>query len=308
MTDTKTCATCGATAPAAAAFCTSCGQPMAAAAAAPPPPAPPAPPAPDQTRVETPGLHDATQVAPPPPPAPGAPVPPPPVSPAEPAGPWGPTDTAAPPTGPPTTAPWNPPAAPPPPSWQQPQAPPDAATYNPAGQPPLGGSPTWAPPGAAAPGAWGSQPLVAPAPSTKSPLGGIVAIIGALLTIAGVFSGWVTLDPGSNSETVSGWSLTTGDGILKSNDAYVLVALAIVGALLGVLLFTGVARPLVRIATVLLGVGVVVVALLNWMAIASFVEDNLPSSFTAKQAVGFFMAIGGGVVIAIAGLLPAKKA
>ena len=149
--------------------------------------------------------------------------------------------------------------------------------------------------------------MAPPKPSTKSPLGGAVALIGAALTIVGVFSGWVTLNPGGNSETVTGWSLVAGKGVLKSTDPVLIVALAVVSALLGVLLFAGVARTLVRVATVLAGIGIVVVVVLNWVAIARYVTDNLPSSFQAKQAIGYFMAIGGGIIVAIAGLLPAKK-
>lgn len=135
----------------------------------------------------------------------------------------------------------------------------------------------------------------------------MVALIGAALTIVGVFSGWVTLDPGGNSETVSGWSLTGGGGLLKSNDPYAILALGVVGALIAILLFTGTARTLVRIAAVVVGVAIVAVAAVNWSSIASFVTDHLPTSFQASTAIGFYLAIAGGILIAIAGLFPAAK-
>lgn len=128
-----------------------------------------------------------------------------------------------------------------------------------------------------------------------------------MVTIAGVFSGWVTLDPGTNSETVSGWSLTVGDGLLKSNDPYLIVGFAAVGVVVAVLLFAGVARPVARIAALIVGVAIVVTAALNWSAIASFVTDNLPSSFDATAAIGFYLAIAGGVLVAVSALMPAKK-
>ena len=37
------------------------------------------------------------------------------------------------------------------------------------------------------------------------------------------------------------------------------------------------------------------------------VTDNLPESFQASGAIGFYLAIAGGVLVAIAGLMPAKK-
>ena len=176
--------------------------------------------------------------------------------------------------------------------------------YNPSGMP-LGGDPWPAHP--AAPGqGWPAQPI-APARSTKSVLGGVVALVGAVLTIVGVFSGWVTLDPGSNSETVTAWSMTAGDGLLKSNDPYVLVGLAVLAGVLAVLLFAGVARTFVRIVTVVTGLGIVGVVAYDWSSIASFVNDHLPSTFQASSAIGLYLAVAGGVLVAIAGLLPAKK-
>ena len=310
MTDTISCPHCSASVPSGAAFCTSCGQPLGM-------PAAPAADGPaDDTRVDTPGLHDATQVQPaaPPPPSPFAPPPPPaafdPATTSPSAGPWGPGGAgaphAAPPAAPPSAPPWTPPEPPPPATWQQPQASPPGASYDPAASPPIGGQP-W---DSSAPPAWGTPAPVPPATEakrTKSPIGGIVALIGAIVAIVGVFSGWVTLDPGSNSETVTGWSLTVGEGLLKSSDPYLIVGLAAVAVVLAILLFAGVARVAVRIVTILVGLGIVGVAIANWMSIASFVTDNLPESFEATGAIGFYLAIAGGVLVAIAGLMPAKK-
>lgn len=155
---------------------------------------------------------------------------------------------------------------------------------------------------------WGTvAPAAAPAKATKSPLGGLAAVAGGVLAIAGVFSGWVTLDPGGNSETVTAWSLTAGEGLLKSNDPYALVALGAAAVVLGLLLFAGVARTLVRVAVIFVGLGIVAVAAVNWSSIASFITDTQSSSFQADTAIGFYFAIAGGALAAIAGLLPAKK-
>jgi hypothetical protein len=140
--------------------------------------------------------------------------------------------------------------------------------------------------------------------SSKSVIGGIITIIGAALTIFGVFSGWVEL---GDTGTVSGWSLTEGEGLLKSNDPYLLVGLAVVALVGGLLLLVGVARTLVRIAVILLGLTIVAITVLNWLSIASFIEDNLPSSFEATAGIGFYLAIAGGVLAAIGGLIPAGK-
>jgi len=295
----------------AASFCTGCGQPMASAAGPPPPPPRALEPvptdAPDVTQVVTPGLHDATQVTPPPPstPAPppyAPPAPPPPTAPAS--GPWGPSSAE-----PPTAAPWTPPTAaapgaptaPPPPTWQQPTPPPSPGTY-----PPVGGvaAGSWQNP--AAPGAapWGAAPEAAPAAAGGSVLGGVVGLIGAVLALVGIFSGWVKL---GNTGTVTAWSLTEGEGLLKTQTPYVILAFAAAAVIVSLVLFTGIARPVARILAVLLGLAIIGVTAANWNEIASFVTDNFPSSFKASTAVGFYLTIAGGVLIIVSALLPAKK-
>jgi len=295
VSDTTTCSNCGTEVPAAAAFCTGCGQSMAAPAA----PAA-APPVDDATRVETPGLNDATQVTPPPPSAaPGAfaagSTPPPPPPSAPPAGPW------TPPTEPPTAAP-----APPPQTWQQPApptAPPAGAPAYAPPAPPAGAG--WQAPGAAAAPAWGATPEAPPAAKKGgSVLGGLVGLIGSVLVLVGVFSGWVKL---GSTGTVTAWSLTEGDGLLKTQTPYAIVALAAAAVVVSLVLLTGIARPVARILAILLGIAIIGVTAANWAEIASFVTDNFPSSFKATTAIGFYLAIGGGVLVILSALMPAKK-
>jgi hypothetical protein len=135
-------------------------------------------------------------------------------------------------------------------------------------------------------------------------VGGLITIVGAVLAIAGVFSGWVEL---GDLGTVSGWSLTEGEGLIKSNDPYLLVGLGAAALVGGVLLLVGVARTLVRIAVILLGLTIVGVAVLNWLSIADFIEDTQATSFEASAAIGFYLTIAGGIVAAIGGLIPGSK-
>ncbi len=135
-------------------------------------------------------------------------------------------------------------------------------------------------------------------------LGGLVGIVGAVLAIVGVFSGWVKL---GNTGTVSAWSLTAGEGLLKTQTPYVIVGLAAAAIVVALLLFTGIARTPVRIVTALVGVAIIGVTAANWAEIAAFVTDNFPSSFEATTAIGFYLTIAGGVLVFISALLPAKK-
>lgn len=290
MSDTMSCPNCNALLPANATFCTSCGA-RSGEGAPESPPAAPAPPA-DVTRVDNPGLNDATQVFSPPPAAtPTPPTPAPPMA-APPQAPWQPAETpSAPPAGPPASPPWNPPGNPPAPAWPQPPA------------------------GAPAPG-WGAQPGAAPqwgapVPSAASParaksggsaLGGLVALVGGILTLVGLFTAWVR---GGSDQTLTGWSFASGDEFLKSNDPYLILGLGIAALVLGVLLFTGTARSMVRIAAIIVGVAIIATPIRDWLSIVDIVEANPGAS--AKQEFGFFLTIAGGVVTAIAALLPGKK-
>ncbi|MCB0971229.1 MAG: hypothetical protein KDA97_06885 [Acidimicrobiales bacterium] len=232
---------------------------------------PPAPSATDDpTRIDGPPLADPTAVAP--------------------------TFTA-----PPTAAPWNPPAQPPTPTWQVPVSPPTAA--------PTGPPPAWAAsPSTPPPPSW--DPEASPsarARNAPSPLGAVLALIGAALTVAGVMSTWVAIDEGGTTEELTGWSLTTGAETLASNDPYLLLGLAACAVGAGVLLFTGAARNLVRIGAALVGVGIVGITALNWFAITDFVTDNLSFDVEVRTALGFYLAIAGGVVTALAALVPARS-
>lgn len=288
MTDTKDCPNCSATLPAGATFCTSCGTRIGEGGHAAPPTD--SAPAEDATRVDNPGLGDSTQVFSPPPAAPPEPNPQPY---APPSAPWQPADApSAPPAGPPSPPSWNPPGNPQAPAWQQPQP---AAPAQGWGAPP-GAAPQW---GAPAPASTGNGTQ-----TDGSPIGGVIAMVGGVLALVGLFTAWV----GSNQTdaTTSGWDLISGDKGLKSNDPYLILALGIGALVIGLLLFTGVARPLVRIAAVVVGVAVIAVALRDWLSIVDLVKDA-SSDVEITAQFGFYLTIAGGIVTAAAALLPAQR-
>jgi len=289
VSDSTTCPNCSATLPAGAAFCTSCGTrtpeaPDAAAA-----------PAGEATRIDNPGLTDATQTYSPPP-----------------TSPWQPADGPSAPPAPPS---WEaPPSAPTAaPAWQSPAP----ATWSPPpGQQPQ--APAWqqAPPGAAPPKAWGTAPPGPPqwgaapaAPATTatkggSVLGGLIALLGGIITLIGLFTAWIGTNV--NDETTTGWALASGDEGLKSNDPYLILGLGIGALVLGVLLFTGAARIVVRLALIAVGIAVVATAVRDWTSIADLAKD-LPSTVEITAQFGFYLTIAGGIVTAIAALMPGKK-
>ena len=280
MSDTPTCPNCSATLPAGATFCTSCGTRMGEV------------PAQDATQVVDAGLTDTTQVFTPPPPPPPAAAPP---------APWQPAEAAA----PAAPAPWTPPPAAPAPPAEAPvwQAPPPAP----------GAPPVWAE--APAP-AWGAQPgpmaggpggPAGPAVAARggSVLGGLVGLVGGALTLVGLFTAWIGSD--STSKTVTGWDLASGDPFigLESKDPYLILALGIGAVVLGLLLFTGKARTVVRIAAVLVGATIIGVLVRDWLSIVDIVK-NIPGA-KVTQEFGYYLGIAGGALTIVAALIPGKK-
>lgn len=303
MTDTTNCANCGAAVPSAASFCTSCGHAVTANSGE-PAGASPEGDSTDVTRVDTPGLHDSTQVLSPV--TPSAATGPPPDDAASPNPPeaWSPGPSSTPPPTPPSSWDAPPTAAPAPPTWQQP---PPAQNASGWGAPPTAGPPpSWAPPAQAGPGTWGATPAGAGPTSTAkgSPLGSVAAIVGGALTIVGLFTTWVT---GDRIEA-SGWDLTKSGSELTSKDPYILLALAVGAVLLGVVLFTGALRPVVRAAVIVVGLAIVALHVRDWLSIVDVVKNNPAFDGRSVDAgFGFYLGIAGGAVTALSGLLPARK-
>lgn len=292
MSDTTVCSACQASVPGAAAFCPSCGSPVNGSSA-PSNPSGGAGLGDDDTRVDM-SRNDSTQVFPASEPA-GA------QGGEGPSAPWSPTGSGG---GP--SASWNPPPAPPAPAWQQP---PPGPAYGP---PPTSAQPAWGtPPGQGTP--WGAPAQTPPAAmtATRSPLGGIAALLGALLTLVGIFTAWVGSKGSAgvvgSGKDLSGWDLTSGDFFLKSKDPYLLLVLALIAIAVGVARFAGALHPIARIAAIVVGVAIVAILIRDWLSIVDVVKNTLPSSFKVKQKFGYFLAVAGGVVTAASGLLPSSK-
>lgn len=137
-----------------------------------------------------------------------------------------------------------------------------------------------------------------------SPLGGVAALVGAALVLVGLFTAWL----GNNvtDDTITGWELLEKTNGFETSDPYLLLGLGIVGLALAVALFRGIARTPVRIVTILVGVGVVVTHARDWMDIAD-IAKALPQGVEITAQFGFYLGIAGGVLLAVAALLPAKK-
>lgn len=137
-----------------------------------------------------------------------------------------------------------------------------------------------------------------------SPLGGISALVGAVLVLVGLFTAWL----GNNitDDTLSGWELLDGDNGFETSDPYLLLALGIVGLAVAVALFRGVARTPMRIVAVVVGVAVVVTHARDWMDIAD-IAKKLPQGVEITAQFGFYLGIAGGVLVALSALMPAKK-
>jgi len=149
----------------------------------------------------------------------------------------------------------------------------------------------------------------------SSPIGAIVAVIGAVLTIVGVFTPWVT-----NNQTdagLSGWDLTSGDkgfvltggGLLtfKSADPYLVLLLGLVGLIAAVVLFMGRARSVGRVVSVIVGVLIVGLVIRDWTSMADVVSTRAPSSFEISSSTGLYLCIAGGALLVLAAIMPAKK-
>ena len=291
MSDEITCKYCSAAVPLGAVFCPSCGTWLGGSMQTAEPTAafPRQAWTLDATRVEAPEPIDTTQVFSP---APAQPL----ATPfnQDPPSPWQPAETRLTPTA------WTPPAPPP-------------------------GAPSWQAPGPApgAPQGWeiapatprGAPSVTAPGPATKggSVLGGTAALLGGVLTLVSLFTAWI----GSNSphQTVTGWDLTSGDAVLslvsgrsihfESTDPYFLVGLGLGALAVGVLLFTGTARSIVRVVAAAVGLAIVGVLVRDWLSIADVLQDISGAEVTRQ--FGYYIGLGGGVLTIIAAMLPGKK-
>ena len=349
MTDPGSCPNCGTALPDGAAFCTNCGSKVdAGGASATGASATPVSSsvADDVTRVETPGLHDATQVLPTPPlahaPESGEPTltdggseAPPWVPPAPPPqAPWQPPSTdGAPPRGaqpgawqpgvaqggvahggvaPPGVAQsgaWQPPP-PPPPDWAQ-RGPASGQAWPPPSAPS-------APPGQwqqTASGPWppgGAAPAaVASRPRTGAGLAAALAFLGAILLVVSVFGLWLQSATASVAKVkLTGWEMVTKKdkaGALRSPDPAILLAIAAASIAVGGLLIAGKTKILMRALLALAGIGAMVVFVRDYLSIKEAVKHNFDSTTTIDFKYGFWVGAAGAAILLVAAAVPPRR-
>lgn len=133
-----------------------------------------------------------------------------------------------------------------------------------------------------------------------------MALVGGILALVGLFTAWVGVNVGDM--TTTGWGMVGGknDLNLESNDPYILLALGVAALVIGVLMFTGTARILVRAAAGVIGLVIIGIAIRDWLSIADLATD-LPSEIEITAQFGFYLTIAGGVVTAIAAVMPNSK-
>jgi zinc-ribbon domain len=301
LTD-QTCPQCGAPVPDGATFCTSCGTRLADGRARAAGSDGESGRGEDVTRVEQPGLEGETRVLPETaPPAPD---------------PWSGPPASPPPTEPPATF------APPPPPTGRTTTPPDQAWSQPAGGPPSSwGSPpptpaSWDQPGAPAAASWPTDAAGATtrrSDAAPAPASAIVGILGALLTILGLFLPWVSASTGTtlsligDDDSLTGWALATKSQIrIKTDDPYWLLALGIIALAVAVVLFVR-AVPALRIALAVLGLAIVGLTIYDLSSIRSVVEDTFTNEEKINFQLGLWLTLAGGIVCIVAACLPAAK-
>lgn len=319
MTDTVSCPNCGTALPGDAAFCTNCGSKVEAAGTS----ATGASTSEmsssvgdDATRIETPGLHDATRVLP------EAPLAQPPES-QEPtqfeAGrvppPWTPP-------APPPQAPWQPPpaAGPEPGAWQPPPPPQPQPGW---AQPAPANNQGWAAPSTPsappsqwqqpAPSAWpagsASPAATAAEPRSSAGLAAGLAFVGAVLLVVGVFGLWLQSANGS-AVKLTGWEMVTKKdeaGPLKSPDPAILLGIAAASIAVGGLMIAAKNRVLMRVLLALAGIGAVVVLVRDYLSIKDAVKHTFDSGTTIDFKYGFWVGAVGAVILLIAAVVPSKK-
>lgn len=179
----------------------------------------------------------------------------------------------------------------------------------PPGSPGAPGVAAWGAAGAASPSTWTPSSTPAPVPSPGASKGGsvgggVLAIIGAILVLVGVFSPWLGSNQGS--DTITGWKLREASSGFETKDPYLLLAIGIVAIIVAIVLFVGIARTLARVVVVLLGLAVILTHVRDWVDISDIVE-KLPTSVKITAEYGFYLGIVGAVLLIVAALLPAKK-
>lgn len=303
MTDAVTCQTCGTALPPNAAFCTACGVKVAAAHGASASGSDTAVPEPgeDATRIQTPGLHEATRVLP---------IAPPPSAPSEPAAwaaPPAPGYPPSPPQMPGNASPWQPPPtaapAPAPGAWEpRPPRQPEWAEQPPSAAPP------WPPPA----GQWqppaGRTASASPGPPGAG-LAAALAFIGAGLLVVCVFTVWFKVDSSGGTARLTGWQMATNKSDAQpfdSPDPAILLGIAAASLAVGGLLVAGMGKAVMRVLLVLAGVGAAAVLVRDYLSIKDTLKKSFTADFRLTFQYGFWIGGASAVVLIVAALVPSR--
>jgi hypothetical protein len=151
----------------------------------------------------------------------------------------------------------------------------------------------------------------------KLPIGAVVTAIGGILAAVGAFLAWETLSQSVASQAGTGASMSGWDG---GNGGKIVAVLGIVAIALAVawildvklpipaLKFMGVAVGSIEGLTVVVGVLILFVGLVNFQSISSDVNDaNAVLAGMAAMGVGLYLDLLAGALIVVGGVLGILK-
>ena len=123
----------------------------------------------------------------------------------------------------------------------------------------------------------------------------------------GLFTQWIKISVnGVGATTDTGWKLASKSSGFETKDPYLLLALGIIAILVGILLFTGKARLVVRIVGILVGLAIIGTQARDWMDIAD-IAKKLDSSVKITAGIGFYLGFIGAGLLILGSLMPGKK-
>jgi hypothetical protein len=172
---------------------------------------------------------------------------------------------------------------------------------------------SWDQPGAPAAASWPAAPATTSSEPAQAPASAIVGIVGALLTIVGLFLPWVSAKTGTNLslvgnvDSLTAWALATKADIrITTDDPYWLLALGIVALAVSIVLFVR-AMPALRIALAVIGLAIVGLTIYDLSSIRSVVQDTFSSDEKINFQLGLWLTLAGGIVCIVAACLPTTR-
>ena len=125
----------------------------------------------------------------------------------------------------------------------------------------------------------------------KNTFGALLAFLGAIGLVAGVFLPWVRTNVDAG---ISGWN--------SSDDAKAVLGLAVAALLMGVAVIAGARNILIRLILIGLGIAAIVIAVVDIGSIGS----DLPDALNAKFGAGLIVVPVAGVLLLLSGLFTTK--